>query len=59
MPLNQETLEFLVNEAIEAALEDTREKLTELARKYNFKIIVKAPTLVKIEQARKGEIIWE
>ena len=59
MPLDQETLKFLIDETIEAALEDTREKLTELARKYNFKITVIPPTLVKVEPAEKGEIVWK
>ncbi|MBN1330418.1 MAG: hypothetical protein JXA54_13170 [Candidatus Heimdallarchaeota archaeon] len=59
MPLDKDTIEFLVAETIEAALEDTKEKLTELAIKYKFKITVKPPILVEVEQAVKGEIIWK
>jgi len=59
MPLDQETIEFLVQETIEAALEDTKEKLNELIRKYNFKIRVRKPALIAIEMAAKGELIWE
>ncbi|MHA1211525.1 MAG: hypothetical protein ACTSSH_03600 [Candidatus Heimdallarchaeota archaeon] len=58
MPLDFDTLKFLIDETIEAALEDTREKLNEFARKYNFKISVKPPALVAVEQAEKGEIVW-
>ncbi len=58
MPLDKETIEFLVAETIDAALEDTKEKLTELAMKYKFRITVKPPILVKVETAQKGEIIW-
>ncbi|MCF2143731.1 MAG: hypothetical protein K9W42_08540 [Candidatus Heimdallarchaeota archaeon] len=59
MPLDQETIEFLVQETIESALEDTKEKLNELVRKYPFKLTVSAPKLIKIEKAKKGKIEWK
>ncbi|NHJ32342.1 MAG: hypothetical protein FK732_05735 [Asgard group archaeon] len=59
MPLDKETLNFLVEETIDNALQDSKEKLGELAYKYQLKITVKPPILVKVEQVEKGEVVWE
>ena len=59
MPLDHDTLIYLVEETIENALEDAKEKLNELSYKYRLKLIVKPPVLVKAEQAETGEVIWE
>jgi len=59
MPLDKETLNFLVEETIDNALQDTKEKLNELAYKYKIKIIVKPPQLINVTQVEKGEIIWK
>jgi len=59
LPLDYDTLIFLIKETISNALEDTNDKLNELAIKYKVKIIAKPPILVKVEQKDKGELIWE
>ncbi len=59
MPIDYDTLLYLVEETIENALEDVKEKLNELSYKYRLKLIVKAPVLVKAEQVEVGEVIWE
>ena len=59
MPLDQETLKFLVDETIENALQDTKENLRELARKYKLKIRVRTPILLEVTTETDGEVIWE
>ncbi|MGC9780734.1 MAG: hypothetical protein HZR80_15945 [Candidatus Heimdallarchaeota archaeon] len=59
MPIDYDTLLYLVEETIENAMEDAKEKLNELSYKYRLKIIVKPPVLVKAEQAKVREVIWE
>ncbi|NPE08004.1 MAG: hypothetical protein GNW80_06965 [Asgard group archaeon] len=59
MPIDKETLNFLVEETIDNVLQDSKEKLNELAYKYKLKITVKPPMLVEIEHVEKGEVIWE
>ena len=61
MPLDKATLDFLVEETIANALEDSNEKLQELARKYGLKILVRPPIVSKITQVPlpEGEVIWE
>lgn len=61
MPLDKETLDFLVDETILNALEDSKEKLNELARKYGLKIRMRPPIVVEIVQVPQpdGEVIWE
>ena len=59
MPLDKDTLDFLVNETIETALTDTREKLEELSMKYKLKIRVTPPLVLEIIQQEQGEVIWE
>jgi len=61
MPLDKATLDFLVEETIANALEDSKEKLNELARKYGLKIYVKPPIVREIQQVAQpdGEVIWE
>jgi P pilus assembly chaperone PapD len=59
LPIDKETLNFLVEETIDNALQDTKEKLNELAYKYKLKIIVKPPLLVEIEHVEKGKVVWD
>ncbi|MBK5114807.1 MAG: hypothetical protein KGD59_07135 [Candidatus Heimdallarchaeota archaeon] len=59
MPLDKEMLNFLVEETIDNALQDTKEKLNELAYKYQMRITVRAPLLVNVEQVEKGEVVWD
>ena len=61
MPLDKATLDFLVEETIANALEDSKEKLNELARKYGLKIFVKPPIVREITQVPlpEGEVTWE
>lgn len=59
LPLDKETLNFLVEETIDNALQDAKEKLNELAYKYKLKITVKLPLLVDIEHVEKGEVVWD
>ncbi|MFW9922771.1 MAG: hypothetical protein ACFFDW_05715 [Candidatus Thorarchaeota archaeon] len=59
MPLDKATLDFLVEETIQNALEDTKFKLNELSMKYKLKIKVKPPIVTEITQVAKGEVIWE
>ncbi|MHA1155884.1 MAG: hypothetical protein ACTSQK_07215 [Candidatus Heimdallarchaeota archaeon] len=61
MPIDKETLDFLVEETIVNALEDSKEKLNELARKYGLKIRVRPPVIVEIVQVPQpnGKVIWE
>ncbi len=59
LPIDKETLNFLVEETIDNVLQDSKEKLNELAYKYKLKITVKPPMLVEIEHVEKGEVIWE
>jgi len=59
LPLDKETLNFLVEETIDNALQDTKEKLNELAYKYKLKITIKPPLLVEIEHVEKGEVVWD
>ncbi len=59
MPIDYDTLLYLVEETIENAMEDAKEKLNELSYKYRLKLIVKPPVLVKAEQAKVREVIWE
>lgn len=58
MPLDKATLDFLVEETIANALEDSKDKLNELAMKYKLKIRVKPPIIVEIKQEKKGRVIW-
>ena len=58
MPLDKDTLDFLVNETIENALEDTKMKLEELAMKYKLEINVKPPIVIDIKQMPEGKVIW-
>ena len=58
MPIDQETLEFLVNETVENALQDSKEKLSELASKYKLIIKIKAPKLIEVQQEKEGNLIW-
>ncbi len=50
-----------MDETIVYALEDTKEKLNELARKYGLKIRVRPPIIVDIVQVPQpdGKVIWE
>ena len=59
MPLDQETLNFLVEETIENGLQDCKEKLNELATKYKLKIRVKTLALLDVTSGEDGEVIWE
>lgn len=59
MPLDKDTLDFLVNETIENALEDTKMKLNELAMKYKLEISVKLPIIIEIKQVNNGKVIWK
>lgn len=61
MPIDKETLDFLVDETIIHALEDSKEKLDVLARKYGLKIRVRPPIIIEIVQVPQpdGEVIWE
>jgi hypothetical protein len=59
LPIDIDTLEFLVKEAIDTALEDTKEKLNELSMKYRLKITVRPPILVEITQEEKGTVVWK
>ena len=61
MPLDKATLDFLVEETIANALEDSNEKLQELARKYGLKIHVRPPIVMEISQVPlpEGEVIWK
>ncbi len=59
LPLDKETLNFLVEETIDNALQDAKEKLNELAYKYKLQITVKPPLLVDIEHVEKGEVVWD
>ncbi|NHJ39008.1 MAG: hypothetical protein FK731_03175 [Asgard group archaeon] len=59
MPLDLDTMKFLVKEAVDTALQDTKEKLNELSMKYHLKITVKPPILVELESVEKGEVIWQ
>lgn len=52
-------MKFLVKEAVDTALQDTKEKLNELSMKYHLKITVKPPILVELESVEKGEVIWQ
>jgi hypothetical protein len=59
MPLDLDTMKFLVEEAIDTALEDTKEKLTELSTKYQLQIVVRPPILVEITQDENGKVVWK
>ena len=59
MPIDQETLKFLVDETIENALQDGKEHLRELAIKYKLKIRISPPVLLEVIPATEGEVIWE
>ena len=59
MPLDLDTMKFLVKEAVDTALQDTKEKLNELSMKYQLKIVVRPPILVELEQKEKGEVVWQ
>lgn len=59
MPIDQETLNFLVEETIDNAMQDGKEKLNELARKYKLKIRVRTLSLLEVTPGTEGEIIWE
>ena len=59
LPLDKETLNFLVEETIDNALQDAKEKLNELAYKYRLKITVKPPLLVDIKHVEKGEVVCD
>ena len=59
MPIDKSTIDFLVEETIATALEDTKEKLNELAMKYKLVIRVKPPVIIEITQEKKGQVIWE
>ncbi|NHJ04345.1 MAG: hypothetical protein EAX90_05950 [Candidatus Heimdallarchaeota archaeon] len=59
MPLDKDTLDFLVNETIDNALEDTKMKLNELAIKYKLEINVRPPIIIEIKQVDNGKVIWE
>lgn len=59
MPLDKATLDFLVEETIQNALEDTKFKLNELSMKYKLKIKVRPPKVIEITQDEKGKVIWE
>ncbi|HUU76977.1 MAG TPA: hypothetical protein VMX55_01440 [candidate division Zixibacteria bacterium] len=59
MPLDKDTLDFLVNETIENTLEDTKMKLNELAMKYKLEINVRSPIIIEIKQVDKGKVIWQ
>ncbi|NHJ86452.1 MAG: hypothetical protein FK734_13390 [Asgard group archaeon] len=58
MPIDMDTLQFLIDEAMDAALKDTKEKLDELAMKYKVKITAKPPTIVNVEIVENGEAVW-
>ena len=59
VPLDQETINFLVEETIENGLLDSKEKLNELAKKYKLKIRVKTLALLDVTIGEEGEVIWE
>ena len=59
MPLDQDTVNFLVSETIENALQDCKANLDELSKKYQLKIRVRPPIVIEIKQVEKGEVIWE
>ncbi|NHJ46763.1 MAG: hypothetical protein FK733_03145 [Asgard group archaeon] len=59
MPIDLDMLEFLVKEAIDTALQDTKEKLNELAMKYKLQISVRPPVLVDLEQVENGTVVWK
>ncbi|MHA1124238.1 MAG: hypothetical protein ACTSO7_14005 [Candidatus Heimdallarchaeota archaeon] len=59
MPIDQETLKFLVDETMENALQDGKENLRELARKYKLRIRIRTPILLEVAPAEEGEVVWE
>ncbi|MBD3189974.1 MAG: hypothetical protein GF308_05000 [Candidatus Heimdallarchaeota archaeon] len=58
MPLDEATLNFLIEETIETALEDTKDRLNELAMKYSLKIRVSPPKVHEVTIANQGEVLW-
>ncbi|MEA2071291.1 MAG: hypothetical protein U9O98_08375 [Asgard group archaeon] len=59
MPIDKETLRFLVEETVENGLEDCKNKLKSMAEKYKLKIIINEPKIKKVEKTHEGKVIWE
>jgi DNA-binding protein YbaB len=58
MPMDKDTLVFLVEEAINNAFQDCKENLEKLSSKYGLEIKVKAPQLVEVVQTKDKQVIW-